>query len=72
MTDKTAVDAEVTAVHKHLGALREELEAMEYDVQRRLEANVAMAKKIVQEQLEAARRIDERTTRTIAKGGGER
>ncbi len=72
VTDKTAVDAEVTAVHKHLGALREELEAMEYDVQRRLEANVALAKKIVQEQLEAARRIDERTTRTIAKGGGER
>ena len=62
---------EVDFVNQHLKALGETLAAIKYDVEKRFEANVALAKKIVQEQLEAARRIDERS-REIVRGGGGR
>jgi hypothetical protein len=66
-TDKTAVAREVEVVRQHLAALQEKLTALVYDVKRRLEANVALAKEIVREQLDAARRIDERTAHELAR-----
>ena len=54
VTDKTAVRRRGRCRAPAPEGPREELEAIKYDVERRLEANVALAKKIVQEQLEAA------------------
>ena len=59
---------EVEAATKHLAALTKKLKAVEDDVARTITENVALAKAIVRTQLDAARRIDERT-RTIARGG---
>ncbi len=52
----------------HLSALRQKLAAIEADVVRVLEDNLNKAKEIADSQLEAARRVDERT-RTIARRG---
>jgi hypothetical protein len=61
---------EAKAVHLHLAAVRQKLIAIQEDVKLKIKANLALAGEIAKTQLEAARRIDQRT-RTIARGGAQ-
>jgi hypothetical protein len=60
-TDKGAVDREVKVVDQQQTALKGKLKVIEDDVRYKLDQNLTIAKEVVRLQLEAARRIDQRT-----------